>query len=349
MVFAAPVILLAVGFVSTGLLTMLVLQVAHRRALYAVPNARSSHTVPTPSLGGVGIVLPLLVLLLWLWWFQAAPVLGLFAGTALLAIMGLWDDLVEAGAGVRLLGQVLAVGAVCWALPVASPWLLAALAFALLWHVNLFNFMDGIDGYAGSQCLFFALGAHLLLHGALGWSGWVLGLLSGCALGFLVYNWAPAKLFMGDVGSAPLGLVIGTLVAYLWLSDQLPLIAGLLLLAGFWFDASYTLCVRMLTGQRFTQAHRSHLYQHLAQRYGHAATTGLFWLHALVWLLPLAWLSMQRPQWGPYLLLLAVVPMAVACVRFGAGFPGGPGNHGRGGQPPARSNVDGKAMDNDTE
>ncbi len=222
----------------------------------------------------------------------------------------------------RFFLQLLAVTASLTVIAEPLPWwLLGLVGFAVLWHVNLFNFMDSIDGYAGSQCVFFALSAHLLVSCGLGWSGWLLGLLVGCGIGFLVYNWPRAKLFMGDVGSATLGLVIAILVAHLWLTSQLPLIASLILLAGFWFDATYTLCVRIITGQAYTQAHRSHLYQHLAVRHGHSVVTLLFWLHGVVWLLPLAWLSHTYSEFGPYLLLLAVAPLAYACWRFQAGQP----------------------------
>ncbi len=92
MVSTTPLVLLAAGFVVTGVLELLVLQVAQRRALYAQPNERSSHTVPTPSLGGIGIMLPILGLMAWLWLIEGAPIGGLLFGTAVLTAIGLWDD-----------------------------------------------------------------------------------------------------------------------------------------------------------------------------------------------------------------------------------------------------------------
>jgi Fuc2NAc and GlcNAc transferase len=97
------------------------------------------------------------------------------------------------------------------------------------------------------------------------------------------------------------------------------LIASLILLAGFWFDATYTLCVRIATGQRFAAAHRSHLYQKCAQRFGHGRTTSMFVGFAVVWLLPLSWLCVAAPRWGFAWLAIAIVPLLIVSVRMRAG------------------------------
>ncbi|MEM9624444.1 MAG: hypothetical protein AAF993_22580, partial [Pseudomonadota bacterium] len=219
-------------------------------------------------------------------------------------------------------------------------WLLMLIAVAMVWFINLYNFMDGIDGIAAVQCLLFCVGVQILALQLPGWSGALVWLLSGATLAFLAFNWPPAKIFMGDVGSQFLGLLLGGLVLYLWQQDFVPLVGSLILLAGFWFDATYTLCVRMATGQAYTQAHRSHLYQRLAQRRGHLWTTVAFLLYGLAWLLPLAFAATQHNRGAgaaadmatyPQLtlfgadpsawwwLLPAVLPLAVLCVYFRAG------------------------------
>ena len=141
----------------------------------------------------------------------------------------------------------------------------------------------------------------------------------GTVLAFLVYNWPAAKIFMGDVGSAFLGLLLGWVVVDLWSSERLPLVVSLILLAGFWFDATYTLCVRMITRQAFTQAHRSHLYQQIADSKGHLWTTVAFLLFGVVWLIPLAWLALHYPAVEYLGLGVAVAPLAVLAVRYRAG------------------------------
>jgi Fuc2NAc and GlcNAc transferase len=143
--------------------------------------------------------------------------------------------------------------------------------------------------------------------------------VSGASLGFLAFNWPPAKIFMGDVGALVLGLLLGAAVIALDQSAELPFIASIILLTGFWFDASYTLCVRMLTGQAFTQAHRSHLYQRLSDRLGHLGATAAFAALGVAWLLPLAWLSVWQPEWRVVLLLAAPVPYLAGALALKAG------------------------------
>jgi len=153
---------------------------------------------------------------------------------------------------------------------------------------------------------------------------------TGAVLGFLVFNFPPARLFMGDVGSGVLGLLTGALALTWWQQDILYVVPSLILLAGFWLDASYTLIVRALTGQPFTQAHRLHLYQKVATTRGHLWTTVAFLTYASLWLLPLAWLSArfpEQPDFTTWLWLLpAAVPLLLCAWWFRAGFPVGPGD-----------------------
>ena len=323
-----------VGLLFGLVLVALVLRVVQRPELLVVPNARSSHQQPTPSMGGIAIVV---VVLGFLFYTSLAHNVYEAAGywcTAglMLAVVGLWDDLKELKRTTRLLVQMLAVGLVLWVqfnvthvdlTPVSLLWLVV-LFVGSVWFVNLFNFMDGIDGIAASQCLVFCLGVQFLAGGVPSWPGELLWLTSGVSVGFLGYNWPPAKIFMGDVGSQCLGLMISALALYLDANGIVPLVASLILLAGFWFDATYTLCVRMLSGQKFAQAHRSHLYQRLAQSKGHLWTTTAFLIFALLWLLPLAWVaslsSFDQQGWvGGLAVCAAVLPLAVLSKRYRAG------------------------------
>ena len=222
--------------------------------------------------------------------------------------------------------HLLAAGAVvAVAVPDWPGWLQGAAALALAWQINLYNFMDGIDGIAGSQALVFLVGAQLVAGGIPGWTGDLTWLACGGALGFLVFNFPPARLFMGDIGSGFLGLLTGALALLWWQQDLLHIVPSLILLAVFWLDASYTLIVRLLTGQPFTQAHRSHLYQKVAATRGHSWTTAGFLLYAIFWLLPLAWLAAHFPdEPGPLTwlwLIPAGLPVLIAASRFRAGMP----------------------------
>lgn len=318
--------LLVGGFVLGSMLGWLMLHASRSSGLLAHPNARSLHAVPQPTGGGVAFVLPLVGYLAWLALQGSGVALALAGGGALLAAVGLWDDLRDVSARLRLAIHVVVAAGVVWAVLPGAGWLLLVpAAFALVWQINLYNFMDGIDGIAGSQALLFFVGAQIVGAGLPGWSGDIGWLASGAVLAFLVFNFPPSRLFMGDVGSGFLGLVTGALTLLYWQQESLPLSATLILLAGFWLDASYTLIVRVTTGQAFTQAHRSHLYQKLAAKRGHLWTTVGFLVYGIFWLLPLAWLSARvGPTGSPltlFWLLPAVTPLLIAAWWFRAGLP----------------------------
>ena len=309
--------------VLTLLLQALVLLAVNRRELLAEVNERSSHERPTPTMGGVSVVMIVMAYLIYLSVSGVVPAWQWAIALGLIAIVGLWDDLQPLRAlpriAVHIFGAVLGIVALQLSEPL---WLMLILVVAVVWFTNLFNFMDGIDGIAGVQVFVFCLGAQITAAGIGGWYGDLLWVVAGASVGFLAYNWPPARIFMGDVGSGFLGLLLALLVILLWQKEVLPLIASLILLAGFWFDATYTLCVRMLTGQPFTQAHRSHLYQRLARRKGHLWTTGVYCIFSAFWLMPLAWIAAQNEHLQLYLLVLSVLPLAFLCWRFQAGIAG---------------------------
>lgn len=323
---SAEILFAAALLAGLGLLWA-VLRLVSQPRLLAQPTHRSSHTQPTPTMGGVVIVVVVLAYLAWVAGDQPRLVWGIFAALAGLALVGLWDDLVGLSAQLRILVHAAAAAIALWGLQLdfAWPWLLL-FWLGLVWLINLYNFMDGIDGLAASQALVFCLGIHWLAVGVPGWSGDLLWLLAGVTLAFCGFNWPPAKIFMGDVGSGFLGLLLGVIAFYVWQTFAVPLVASLILLAVFWFDASYTLCVRIATHQKFTQAHRSHMYQHLAQRRGHLWTTTIFLIFALCWLLPLAWYATETAEYPLRqlsTLLVAVLPLAYMCWRSRAGSPEG--------------------------
>ena len=219
----------------TLVLEWIVLRLANRPHLLAEVNARSSHDTPTPTMGGVVIwAVGLTYLLL----ADAGPIHWLVGALTVMGLVGLWDDLRPLSARLRLFVQLCAATAVVWWLDTSLPWpILLLMIVGIGWFTNLFNFMDGIDGIAAAQCLTFCVSAQLLVGGVPGWMGELLWVTAASTLGFLAFNWPPAKIFMGDVGSGYLGLLIAIFVLYLWHSGQLLFIASLILLAGFWFDA----------------------------------------------------------------------------------------------------------------
>jgi UDP-N-acetylmuramyl pentapeptide phosphotransferase/UDP-N-acetylglucosamine-1-phosphate transferase len=267
-----------------GLATRALIPVLRRRDVLDRPNERSSHTVPIPRGGGIAVFGT--VLLAWLALFAAGRVSpavpAASLGAVLLATTCWIDDLRGLSPATRLAAQAAAAAIGLYALPVGGNalegWLGAAAYFAAagllwVWWINLFNFMDGIDGLAGSQAA--AIGVGLVLFATFG-SGAdpALALLAaailGAALGFLFWNWSPARIFLGDVGSAPLGYLTGFLLIGLAArgSWKIALILPLYFLA----DATITLLRRLARGERVWQAHRRHFYQQAVQNgLGHAA------------------------------------------------------------------------------
>jgi UDP-N-acetylmuramyl pentapeptide phosphotransferase/UDP-N-acetylglucosamine-1-phosphate transferase len=269
----SPSLIAIVAFVVSCLGTRALVTLLRREATLDVPNQRSSHAVPTPRGGGIAIVGTIAVAWLALCVAGFLPLLtSLVIVAAMLGLAAVsWiDDLRGLSPGVRLLAQIAAVAAGILVLPkglVFQGWLppgLDAVAAALLWvwFANLFNFMDGIDGIAGSEAAAVAIGIALLAGDRLGLAAPAVA-IAAAALGFLVWNWAPARIFMGDVGSVPLGYALGFLLYELALRGAWR--AALILPAYFLADASLTLLRRLVRGERVWQAHREHFYQRAVQ------------------------------------------------------------------------------------
>ena len=320
-----------VAAITAAVLARVLIAVTTRRAILAIPNERSSHTIPTPTLGGISIAVPVLA---WCAYRIGQDPLtwAVLGGGGLLAVLGMVDDLRDLSARVRFPIQCVAAAFALAMVPVAVPlivapisihpmWIVYGVDFLIvLWMVNLYNFMDGIDGLAAAQCVVYCAGV-LLIGQPAAFLSEFLWVLLGSTVGFLAFNYAPARIFMGDVASGLLGLLVAIASLTLDAREQMPLIASLILLAGFWFDATYTLCVRIASGQKFASAHRSHLYQKCAARFGHGRTTTMFTGYALIWLMPLSALSTAAPQWGLILLLAAVLPLLIGGVQLRAGYP----------------------------
>lgn len=247
-----------------------------------VPNDRSLHNAPTPRVGGWGVVPVAVAAILLL-----APGLWFLAlGTAFLAAVSQIDDRRGLPARVRFAAHVVAVVGLVAVFPASAPWwALVVLAFLMLWLVNLYNFMDGADGLAGGMAL-------------LGFAGYAVAAVvssrpspelavstiavSGAALGFLLFNFHPARIFLGDAGSISLGFLAGAFGYWGWRGGVWPVWFPAMVFAPFIADASVTLARRLLRGERFWQPHREHYYQRMVRcGIGHTKT-------ALVWYVVMA-------------------------------------------------------------
>lgn len=321
--------------ILTYFLTLMLTGYARRYVLKANvldhPNGRSSHTVPTPRGGGLAAVGVLVISLIGLVVWRLLPTeFAVFAlATSTIAAVGWSDDRRGLSARIRLAVQFVCSSVVMFLMGRSSlfdglsgaVFFIAVMLF-VVWMVNLYNFMDGIDGILGLQVatVSFSFAVLLLVGGKLE-QVFVYASLIGAMLGFLYWNWSPAKIFMGDVGSASLGFLLAALAVWSVVHGELSLISILILHAAFIGDATWTLSVRFARGQKVYQAHRSHFYQKLTQRgISHARVATLFGVFNLVWLLPLAWYAEQRTAYSGLLLLLAYLPVIAVCFFSRAGF-----------------------------
>jgi len=267
----------AVFFATIGA-TKVVLNQLRRRSVLDLPNDRSSHSVPTPRGGGLAVLFVFLTSLMLLAAFGDVPkprATWLFALTFALGALSWADDLRGLSPFLRLGGHIVGIG-IAMALglidgPVFGgilPPLLdkIAAAFLWVWFVNLFNFMDGIDGIAGIETASVGFGVAVLvaLSGIGDGLHYTALALAGVAMGFLVWNWHPAKIFLGDVGSVPIGFLLGWML--LSIAAKGYWAAALILPGYFLVDATLTLMKRALRGDKIWQAHREHFYQYAVLR-----------------------------------------------------------------------------------
>ena len=331
---SALVVTCICAFAAAAVLTGYVRRLAILHDVLDVPTARSSHTVATPRGGGVAVVVVVIAAAL----VQRAagvidtPLLLALLGGVAVAAVGFVDDRHAVSPGVRLL---LHFAAGVWAvsclggLPplqigahtVQLGWIGFCIAvLGVVWTLNLFNFMDGIDGIAASEAVFVALAGATLSAGTQGAVAASAVVFAAAAGGFLLWNWPPARIFMGDVGSGFMGYVISVLALAATKLSPTGAWVWLILGGAFFADATATLARRVLRGRRAHEPHRSHAYQQLARRWGsHRSVTLLLLAVNLLWLAPLAMLAVRRPEWAGILVLVALLPLAALALLCGAG------------------------------
>ncbi len=305
-----------VAWAATGALPALL----ERFAVIDRPNERSSHARPTPRGGGLAVLGAIALV-----WVAAAPpaLLPVLALALALGAIGWWDDVRGLPVALRLTAQAMAVGAgfvLADIGPVFQGLLPAALdralaAFAWLWFINLFNFMDGIDGIAGIEAATIALGLAFAAAATAPGEGLGEAAIAGAALGFLAWNWPPAKIFLGDVGSQALGVLLGFLLLRAAGDGQWAV--ALILPLYFVADATFTLLRRLRAGEAVWRAHRSHFYQRAVQALGGAHRPVLLKVLALdAALLALAVLVVAMPAFGGPAVVIAMAATGALLWRF---------------------------------
>jgi len=328
---------LTVSFCITVLLTWGLIRVSISRHWFDRPVDRSAHKRPMPSGGGIAMTVVFLVTLLFYngRGMVDATTLMLFAGCLPLALVGYIDDLRGLSIRWRLAAQLAsALWVIYWVgdLPAIqfgglrlenSPLINLLAVVSFVWLLNLFNFMDGIDGLAASEAVIVMLVSCLLA--TLGGETRELPVASlaiAVTLGFLFWNWPPAKIFMGDAGSNFLAYLIGALALTGIANGGSTPWVWLLLLGVFVVDSTYTLAYRLIDRQTWYQGHSNHGYQHAARRAGshRRVTVGVITI-TLLWLAPLGGVATVKPEAGFYLAVIGLMPLLYLARRLRAGTP----------------------------
>jgi Fuc2NAc and GlcNAc transferase len=306
-----------------------------------LPNERSSHSVPVPRGGGIAIVLSFLIgLILIRESISFEWMIGLAGATFGVAVVGLLDDYGHIAIRWRLLVHFISAAWILfWSgLPsfelmgyLFGPGILTGVMaiFYLVWMLNLYNFMDGIDGIAAVEAIVVTFGAGLVystVHLLDGQSAVKLGnldlvlILAAATIGFLIFNFPPAKIFLGDTGSGFLGLMLGAFSLQAAVERPIFIWCWLVLLGIFVVDSTTSLIQRILDGERIYEAHRSHAYQRAAIMFGgHRVVTLAVIGIDLIWLLP--WAVMIAVDWVPGIvgLVIAYTPLVVVALLLSAG------------------------------
>jgi Fuc2NAc and GlcNAc transferase len=304
--------------------------------LLDIPNERSSHRTPTPRGGGLAIAVTTLggILLAAMWqWISWDLAIALFGGGFMIALVGWIDDHRDLPALTRFAVQFFSAGwAMFWlgglrSLTIGSTELHLGIFGTLLsvvgivWAINLYNFVDGIDGLAAGEAISTGvIGGILLLKTGNNGLAMVAFLIAAANAGFLPLNWAPAKLFMGDVGSGMLGYLFAVVAVASENAGSVPLLLWVLLLGAFVFDATVTLCRRIAHGERWYHAHHSHAYQRMVQAGRSHATVSSMILAINVVLAGLAiiawlWPTLFLLAMGAGAILLSIIYISVERIR----------------------------------
>jgi len=324
-------------FLASLLLTGVFRFYAIKLSLVDFPNERSSHVTLTPRGGGLAVVLVFFAGSIVLYLSALIPanlILGVCLGSGCVALVGFIDDHWHLLAWIRIAVHIFAsllslfliynfFHLTDFAQQYRLGYIYCFVLVALVWSLNLYNFMDGIDGISGVEAITVFSGIAFILWfngGNTAYIQWLL-ILSVSTLGFLAWNWPPAKIFMGDACSGFLGYCIGLFALITSVGSSVSIWSWFILYGVFIVDATVTLLRRIFIAEhRFYEAHRSHTYQILARRLNshQKITLGVLAIN-LFWLLPLAFLASRFSGYGSFFALTAYLPLVAMAIKTGAG------------------------------
>ena len=302
-------------FAISFVLTWYIRIIAIRKSILDIPNERSSHTIPTPKGGGLAVAISWFIGISWLFYAGEITIyiyLALLSGLPLV-IIGFLDDIFDIPPGIRSIVQVFSAITALWfvkgidsvhfgllVLNLSLVINILAVIF-IVWYINLFNFLDGIDGYIGLETIFVGLASILLFHNIAGL------FLAVAVFGFLLWNWPRAKIFMGDVGSTLIGFTFAILTIQSEKIQPASLVSWLILTSVFWFDATFTLYRRIKNREKLSQAHRNHAYQRIVRAGWSHQKTDLTALGLNIIGFGLAYLCIKFPLYSLLFLFINII------------------------------------------
>ena len=319
-------------FIVSNIGVFLYRKIATRFKILASPNFRTLHKFPVPRGGGIVFSL-IFVIGVFVFWYvnllslELLLILG-FGGLAA-TLFGFIDDVYNISASRKLLVQIcLSIWILYW-LGVGTLlhnfWLLGVviiplLIFFIVWMINAYNFMDGIDGMAASGAIFISLALTVVLF-LTKESIEIMAifiLISATVSGFMFFNWPPATIFMGDAGSIFLGYIFGSLMLFTVLNSDISIWIWVTVLGYFFADTTVTQIMRVILVKKWYLAHRSHAYQNLARITGsHLKVTGAVTLYNIIWIFPLVVWSVLQPEIEVVAAILAVIPAMIVTYKYG--------------------------------
>jgi Fuc2NAc and GlcNAc transferase len=329
------IVIAALIFIITLVITLWYRKIATKNKIIAIKNHRTLHSFSIPKGGGIVFSILFVIsifLILWNWQLENEIVWILGVGGLVATLFGFLDDIINIRARIKLIFQLLLSGWTVYWLYVNNLLLLdwmpifviiIALLFFMVWMMNAYNFMDGVDGMAASGAIFYSSTLALVLFLTNSSSEFIpiFILIVATVSGFIVFNWPPATIFMGDAGSVFLGYIFGSLLLVTVLNGDLSIWSWLTVFGYFFADTTVTQIARVVLIKQWYLAHRSHAYQNLARvTNSHLKITGGVTLYNLVWVLPLVLWSALQPEMGMITAILSIAPAMAIAYKYGPLF-----------------------------
>jgi len=309
-------------------LTFFVRKIAIKRNIIDSPNERSSHSIPTPRGGGLAIVIIWYIVLFFLFFYEQIEFklfLALLSGL-ILAITSFIDDIADLKPQYRLIAQAISSFSALYFLDglflfpnldigVVNFLINIFVFVGIIWFINLFNFLDGIDAYASIEAILISIGIYIVVQDLI-----ILVFIVSIA-GFLIWNWPKAKIFLGDIGSTQLGFIIVVFGIYYHNTVEFSIYNWLIITSLFWFDATFTLFRRWRNGEKLSQAHKKHAYQRLVQGGFSHLKVDIYAITINILLLGIVIINQYYIKFDIYLLLLILVLLYFLNKRIDNIFP----------------------------